>query len=104
MTRDLPELWTSVGRQFDNSGAPPVCVAEEKDGHMQVHVASVFESLPERPLSRAITLPELPPVLNSFPPETIGALRAMNRAFAGMVLEVQNISLHALRECIDSRR
>jgi len=43
--RPLLDHW----RLFDNSGPQPVCVAEEKDGHLRVHIASFFDSLPEHP-------------------------------------------------------
>ncbi len=43
--RPLVDHW----RLFDNSGQEPVCVAEEKEGMLLVHVPSFFDSLPERP-------------------------------------------------------
>ena len=39
----------------------------------------------------------LPPVLNSFPPETIGALRAMNRAYAKVVLENHRLGMPVIQ-------
>jgi hypothetical protein len=38
-----------------------------------------------------------PVVLNSFPPETIGALRAMNRAYAGVVVENHRLGLPVIQ-------
>ena len=38
-----------------------------------------------------------PTVLNSFPPETLGALRAMNRAFADVVVENHRLGLPVLQ-------
>ncbi len=39
----------------------------------------------------------LPPVLNNFPPETIGALRAMNRAYAKVVLENHRLGMPVIQ-------
>jgi len=39
------------------------------------------------------TSSDLPQVLNSFPAETLGALRAMNRAFARVVVENHQLGL-----------
>ena len=44
-----------------------------------------------------MNLPELPPVMNSFPPETIGALRAMNRAFARVVVENHRLGMPVIQ-------
>ena len=38
-----------------------------------------------------------PEVLNSFPPETLGALRAMNRAFASVVIENHQLGLPVIQ-------
>ena len=38
-----------------------------------------------------------PVVLNSFPPETLGALRAMNRAFADVVIENHRLGLPVIQ-------
>ena len=38
-----------------------------------------------------------PQVLNSFPPETLGALRAMNRAFARVVIENHRLGLPVIQ-------
>lgn len=38
-----------------------------------------------------------PVVLNSFPPETLGALRAMNRAFAKVVMENHRLGLPVIQ-------
>ena len=39
----------------------------------------------------------LPPVINSFPPETIGALRAMNLAYADVVLENHRLGMPVIQ-------
>lgn len=40
---------------------------------------------------------DAPVVLDSFPPETLGALRAMNRAFADVVLENHRLGLPVIQ-------
>lgn len=38
-----------------------------------------------------------PAVLNSFPPETLGALRAMNRAYARVIIENHRLGLPVIQ-------
>lgn len=44
-----------------------------------------------------MTASTIPPVLNSFPPETIGALRAMNLAFADVVVENHRLGMPVIQ-------
>ena len=44
-----------------------------------------------------MTVSNLPQVLNTFPPETLGALRAMNRAYADVVIENHRLGLPVIQ-------
>jgi len=41
--------------------------------------------------------PVLPSVVGPFPPETIAALRAMNRAYAGVVIENHHLGMPVIQ-------